>query len=135
LNKKVEVVTNDPVNPTAFLTISGTVDVLYTLTPKRVRLTGVLGTGIKQTVTLETQEKYPLKLMEVRAKNGDNIHFKLAEENEGAVTRYKLTIESVRNTAGHFVDTLFLKTDNPVQPEIQIPVFGNITAMMDTSKQ
>ena len=135
MNKKVEVVTNDPVNPTAFLTITGTVDVLYTLSPKRVRLTGILGTGIRQTVTLVTQEKYPLKLVEVRAKNGDNINYKFAEENEGAVTRYKVTIECVRSTAGNFVDTLFLKTDNPAQPEIQIPVFGNVTAMTGNTNQ
>lgn len=128
-------VTNDPVNPTEFLTITGTVDALYTLSPKRVRLTGILGTGIKQTVTLETQEKYPLKLVAVSAKNGDNIQYKLAEEKDGPVTRYKVTIECVRSSVGNFVDTLFLKTDNPAQPEIQIPIFGNITAMTDTPYQ
>jgi hypothetical protein len=135
LNKKVEVVTNDPDSPTEFLTITGTVDVLYTLSPKRVRLEGVLGTGIKQTVTLETQEKYPLKLVEVRAKNGDNIQYKLAEEKEGDITRYKLTIESIRKDVGSFVDTLLLKTDNATQPEIEIPIFGNVTAMVENTKQ
>jgi hypothetical protein len=135
LNKRVEVVTNDPVNPKEFLVITGTVDVLYTLSPKRVRLTGVLGTGIKQTVTLETQEKYPLKLVEVKAKDGDNIRYKLAEEKDGNVTRYKLTIENIRKDVGRFVDTLYLKTDNALQPEIQIPVFGNVTALTEDAKQ
>lgn len=127
-------VTNDPVNPTEFLTITGTVDVLYTLSPKRVRLAGVLGTGIKQTVTLVTQEKYPLSIVDVRAKAGDNIQYKLSQEKEGSITRYKLIIESIRKDVGSFVDTLFLKTDNATQPEIQIPVFGNITASTDNSK-
>jgi hypothetical protein len=135
LSKKVEVVTNDPANATDFLTITGTVDLLYTLSPKRVRLDGVLGTGIKQTVTLVTQEKYPLKLIEASAKNGDNIQYKLSEEKEGNITKYKLTIESIRKDVGRFVDTLYLKTDSAIQPEIQIPVFGNITAMAENTKQ
>jgi hypothetical protein len=129
------VVTNDPVNPKEFLVITGTVDMLYTLSPKRVRLTGVLGTGIKQTVTLVTQEKYPLKLVEVKAKSGDNIQYKLSEEKEGNVSRYKLSIESIRSEVGRFVDTLYLKTDNALQPEIQIPVFGNITALADEANK
>lgn len=122
----MEVITNDPAGTIQILTITGTVEILYSLSPKRIRLEGVLGTPIKATATLTTQEKYPLKITEVKAKNGDNIKFKLSEEKEGNISRYTLAVESVRKTVGNFADTLVLKTDNPSKPEIELPLFGYI---------
>lgn len=127
--------TNDPATPTQVLSITGIVEILYTLSPKRLRLDGVLGAPIKVIATLVTQEKYPLKVTEIKAKNGDNIKYKLTEEKEGNISRYTLTVESIRKSGGTFVDTLLLKTDNAAKPEIEVPIFGNIAASTDNPKQ
>ena len=57
MKKNIKVYTNDTATPMATLTITGQVDRLYTLSPKRVRLVGVLGSEIKQTLKLATLEK------------------------------------------------------------------------------
>jgi hypothetical protein len=126
LNKKIEVITNDPAGPSVSLSIKGTVDSLYTLYPSRVRLEGFQGETIKQTATLVTKEKYPLHITSVSAKIGDSIAYNLSEEKEENTTRYQVTVESTRKDAGRFVDTLVLKTDYPTLPEITIPVYGFI---------
>lgn len=104
---------------------------LYTLTPRRIRLVGPAGTDLKQTVTLVTQEKYPLKLLEVRAKKGEDIQYALSEKKEGKINRYAVTVECIRKEMGRFIDTIYLKTDNEIQPQIEIPIYGYIKELPD----
>lgn len=135
MNKKAEVFTNDPVKPSATLTITGTVETLYTLSPKRVRLEGFQGEVVKQTVTVVTKEQYPLHVLSATPKTGENIRLNLTEEKEENVTRYKLTVENTRQAPGRFIDTLVLKTDNPTLPEIKIPVYGFIKEPAENSRK
>lgn len=131
LRKRITVITNEEANPKQYLTISGKVERLYTLTPRRIRLVGPPGGDLKQTVTLVTQEEHPLKLLEVRAKKGEDIQYALSEKKEGKINRYALTVECIRKDMGRFIDTIYLKTDNEIQPQIEIPIYGYIKELPD----
>lgn len=126
MKKNIAVYSNDKKNPRQNLTITGQVERLFQLSPRRVRLVGPMGIDLKQIVTLVTEEKYPMNLVEVRAKNGLNIEYQLAEIREGKKNRYELTVANRRKDAGRYVDTIYLKTDSEIRPEIEIPVFGYI---------
>jgi Protein of unknown function (DUF1573) len=134
LKKSVMVYTNDTANPTQSLFISGQVDNLYVLAPSRVRLVGTVGSEIKETLKLTTQEKYPLQLESIRAKHGQYIHYALKKISGGKNAVYEIDVENTRTQAGIFVDTLFVKTDSKIKPEINIPVYGYIQPKPDTTQ-
>jgi hypothetical protein len=39
---------------------------------------------------------------------------------------YLLTVENIKQETGRYFDTIILKTDSEIQPEISISVYGNI---------
>jgi hypothetical protein len=129
------VTTNDTAHPTQTLYISGRVDNLFILTPRRVRLVGPVGSEIKQTLKLTTQEKYPLQLESIRAKHGQYIHYALKKIADGKNAVYQIDVENTRTQAGIFVDTLYVKTDSKISPEIDIPVYGYIQPKSDATQK
>jgi hypothetical protein len=126
LKKSLMVYTNDAAHPTQVLTLTGHVDNLYILSPSRVRLVGPVGTEIKQTLKLTTKEKYPLQLESIRALRGNYIHYALKKIAGGKSAVYEIDVENTRKQEGRFIDTLYVKTDSKVKPQIDIPVYGYI---------
>lgn len=119
---------NDPQTPKLRLGISGDVEKFVTIKPRHVRLFGDVGTAIKQTVTIVPEKKYPFKILETKARNGQFIKYELETQEGPAGTQYKLVIESTRKTKGRYVDSILLKTDSSIRPEIKVNVFGLIRA-------
>ncbi|MCP4681348.1 MAG: DUF1573 domain-containing protein [Desulfobacterales bacterium] len=128
LSKNITVHTNDKKNPRLKLKISGDVKKFATITPKRVHLRGTLGKPIKIPVSIIQEEKYPFKILEVRAENGKNISYKLEEVEKTGKAEYKLIVENKKKEVGKYSDSIILKTDSEVRPEIKIRVSGNISA-------
>jgi len=120
------VITNDPKNPKIKITVSGMVDRVYTLSSRKVKLVGLLGERLSQTVTLVPEKKYPFSVTKLRAKRGKNIRFQLAEVTEADKRRFEVTIENTRDDIGPYFDTVYLTTDSEYVSEITINVFGNI---------
>ena len=126
LNKSVTIYTDDERLPVLSFIISGDVENFVTVTPSRVFLNGIAGTKIMQTVSIRTAEKYPFKIVNTKAMNGEYISYKLEEEKTEKVKSYVLTIENLKTDKGSYFDTVDLETDSKIQPHIKIGVYGNI---------
>lgn len=117
---------NDPHTPKLRLGISGEVERFAVIKPRHVRLFGDVGQDIRQTVTIEPEKKYPFKVLEAKARNGKFIRYELKSEEGPNGMRYRLTIENTRQQPGRFMDSILLKTDSDIRPELRVNVFGLI---------
>ena len=109
------------------LTIAGEVERFVKITPPRVALTGVGSAPMKQVIEIVAEKRYPFRVVGAEAREGKFIRFeiKAVPVSEGP-SHYRLTVENRRVEKGRYYDTITLKTDSPVRPEIPIQVYGNI---------
>jgi hypothetical protein len=124
MKKTAGVYTNDKNRPRQDLVISGPVEKFVTIRPKHVSLRGIAGDSIKGQVTIIPEKKYPFKILDVRAKDGKNINFQLDEVNKSNGQTYELKVENLREKTGRYYDTIILKTDSKVRPELNVRVYG-----------
>jgi hypothetical protein len=124
MKKTAGVYTNDKNRPRQDLVISGPVEKFVTIRPKHVSLRGIAGDSIKGQVTIIPEKKYPFKILDVRAKDGKNINFQLDEVNKSNGQTYELKVENLREKTGRYYDTIILKTDSKVRPELKVRVYG-----------
>ena len=85
---------------------------------------GYAGDAIKGTVTIVPDKKYPFKILDAQAQDGKNIRFELAELNPSSSRGYELKVENLRQQTGRYYDTIILKTDSDVRPELNVRVYG-----------
>lgn len=128
MKKRVTVLTDDPKNKEIPLTITGRVLAIYTLSTKSIKLTGVAGEKIEETIRLIPDKNYPFSVESVTAKKGDNIRVRIDKIKEAEGIQYELTVENTATAPGVYFDTLRLKTDSEIKPEINISVVGRIQA-------
>ncbi len=126
VNKTAIIHSNDPLNPSFTLTISGQVEKFVDLEPKYVRLTGYSGAPISVPVSITPTAKYPFKIIDVTARGGNLIKYTLTERKSDQVSTYTLLIENLKTDKGRYTDLLTLTTDSQIQPSITIRVYGNI---------
>jgi hypothetical protein len=104
---------------------------MYSLDPKSVKLKGVVGETIQETIRMVVNEGYAFKIKEITAKRGENIRFQYEKIEEGDDVVYELTVENTAEKPGVYFDTLYLKTDSQRKPEIDISVVGSIREATD----
>ena len=124
MKKTAGVYTNDKNRPRQDLVISGSVEKFATIRPKHVSLRGFTGDPIKGQVSIIPEKKYPFKILEARAKDGKNINFQLDEVKKAKGPAYELTVVNLREKTGRYYDTIILKTDSKVRPELNVRVYG-----------
>ena len=124
MKKTAGVYTNDKNRPRQDLVISGAVEKFATIRPQHVSLRGFTGDPIKGQVSIIPEKKYPFKILEARAKDGKNIHFQLDEVKKAKGPAYELTVVNLREKNGRYYDTIILKTDSKVRPELNVRVYG-----------
>ena len=123
---------NDPVQASTAVTISGEVDVFVQITPERPQLTGILGKPIQTQVVITPFARYPFKIIKASFEKGMNATVTVEEKkNAENTTEYLLTLKNTRKNPGLFYDNLILKTDSPVRRELKIGVSGNIQKPKD----
>jgi hypothetical protein len=122
MEKSVEVMTNDPQEPVVQLMIKGQVDRFVTITPRVLNLRGVSGETLRGTVNIVPEEKYPFKIIGTQPVDG-KLKVQLNEVQVGGRPAYNLIVENLNTDAGSFNDMVRLKTDNPLQPEMEVRVF------------
>ena len=128
MKKTAGVYTNDKNRPLQDLVISGPVEKFATIRPKHVSLRGYAGDPIKGQVSIISEKKYPFKILDARAQDGKNIKFQLDEVKKSNGPAYELTVENLREKTGRYYDTIILKTDSKVRPELKVRVYGNLRA-------
>ena len=124
MKKTAGVYTNDKNRPRQDLVISGPVEKFVTIRPQHVSLRGIAGDSIKGQVTIIPEKKYPFKILDVQAKDGKNINFQLDEVKKTNGQAYELKVENLREKSGRYYDTIILKTDSKVRPELNVRVYG-----------
>jgi hypothetical protein len=95
--------------------------------PRHVVLNGPAGGSIKRTVMIAPKDKQSFSITEVKAQSGTYIKWELQETVESGKKTYALTVLNLKKEKGRYYDALFLKTDNPMLPEMRIGVSGLIT--------
>lgn len=102
------------------------VEKFATITPRYLKLTGTAGRKIEATATIVPTEKYPFRIVGVRAQTGRHIDYRIDEMTSPQGEGYLLTVANKKMTKGTYSDQILLKTDNATQPEIKISLYGNI---------
>lgn len=118
-----------------YLTIMGHVEQFVDIVPKRAVLNGFAGSPIKTTVKIIPNDKYPFTMKKTRATHTKNIAFTIDETKNSEKKEYVLTVENLHKTKGRYVDTIKLRTDSKIRPEIKIYVIGNILEKPIKEKQ
>ena len=116
--------TNDPTQKNLKLQIEGNVDKFVDINPTRVRMTGQAGQDIFKEVTIVPLEKYPFKIVEARPEKDGNIRVEVKEEKDKKA--YLLTIRNLKQEKARYYDTIVVKTDSKLRPELTISVYCNI---------
>lgn len=126
VTKSVQIYSNDPTLPRATLVIKGPVKRFAAIHPNRISLVGLLGSELRQTVSIIPEAEYPFKIISHRAEKGRFFAYQLLEKQQGRNLVYELTADNLKTDTGWYSDTIILKTDSAVRPELRIPVNGNI---------
>jgi hypothetical protein len=134
LEKSADVMTNDPKEPVVHLTISGSVDRFATITPRMLSLRGVSGETLQGSVNIVPEEKYPFRVLETYALNG-KLKVQLNPAVQGGRAAYALQVENLRTEAGSYNDTVRVKTDHPLQPEMDVRVYVYLRAQPSFEKK
>ncbi len=94
--------------------------------PVYARLVGPVGTDIKKAITITRQKAYPFKIIDAKARKGNDIAFDVQEFSNTGGDGYILTIENKKTAAGRYADTVVLTTDSKIKSTITVPVYGQI---------
>lgn len=95
---------------------------------------GYTGEHLKRKVTITPLEKYPFKILKVRAKNGKDIRFELQKEKSESGFQYALTVENQRLQKGRYFDIITLETDSEIRPTLSLRVYGDIKPRPEEEK-
>ena len=118
--------TNDPRNSVMELMVSGMVEKFAEIRPERVRLSGRVGEPVTAVAEIVPRPDYPFKIKNIRVMNGRHIRFSLANKTAAGNTIYEITVTSTRQDAGSISDVVYLDTDSPIRPTLQVTVSGMI---------
>jgi hypothetical protein len=122
----VVVHTNDPRNAVIELMVGGTVEIFADIQPKHLNLNGKVGEPVSAVVEIVPRPDHPFKIKNVRAMNGRHIQFSLSNKAQVGRSVYELTVTNSRQNPGRISDVIYLDTDSPIRPTLQVPVFGMI---------
>lgn len=126
--------TNDPKQPVVQLAIAGPVERFVAISPRTLNLRGAAGEKLQGTVSIVPEDKYPFKVISAQAREG-RLKVSLSEVKEGGKAAYSLGVESIKTEAGSYNDTVALKTDSPLQPELEVRVFVYLRALPPAEKK
>ena len=127
LHKGFTVYTNDHSKEQVRLEVAGNVMAYLTVTPRQVLLTGMVGKPLRQTVKITPSKGHPFTIKEVKAREGQNVHYKLKPlGRDPGVAGYELVVENSLQKAGDYRDIISIKTDSKEKPSIIIPVSAHI---------
>ncbi len=94
--------------------------------PRHAKIKGTAGSTQKVVINIVPEKKYNFKILSAKAKKGKHIKYGLKDIKRDDQTAYQLTVENTVTTKGRFFDTIELKTDSELLPEISVWVFVDL---------
>lgn len=128
VKKSITVKSNDPVNLSYILTISGKITELITTDPKKINFGSVyVGAETEKAVTVTSDSDFKIKKI---TPSTPSLSTSITEVN---TNMYVINVISKgRSKIGRFSGAINLETDNSLQPKVVIPVFGEIAGDITT---
>lgn len=136
LTKRFRVTTNDSQAPQTQLVVTGKVQALIEISPKRVKIVGYIGDkDLFQDVKIESDKEHRFSVKEVKANNGaGGIIWDLKPlGKEPPEKGYLLRVACNKEAAGRSYDVLLVKTDSKDKPTLRIPVSCNVYKKPDAN--
>ncbi len=118
--------TNDPDQPWHQVVVTGRVEKFVEIRPERVLLKGPAGENFFEDIEIIPRKQHPFTILEVVARYGKNIDYKLMERCSDGKDRCVLRVQNTSREKGRYVDVLKLRTDSDIHPTINIYVTGVI---------
>jgi hypothetical protein len=115
--------------------VSGQVDSVVDIRPRRVMLFGIQDQSLKTRVSITPGEKYPFKIVDIRSRYGKHLKLNLEKSEDSDKLRYFLNIENTLQTPGRYTDVIYLETDSEIRPSLQIFVSVSIIAQQKSKKE
>jgi hypothetical protein len=134
MDKSAEVMSNDPREPVVHLVMVGNVDKFVTITPRMLNLRGKAGERLQGTLTIVPEEKFPFRLTGVQSRDG-RVKANFSEIRQEGRAAYAVSVENLKSEAGSYSDTLVLKTDSPLQPQLEARVYVYLRAAETPGKK
>ena len=88
-------------------------------------LWGAKGKVPREHLDMINNHKNPMKIIGVESDLRDNIVWQLEEIKPGYV--YRLEVEDISEKAGDYMGHLYVRTDNPLKPELVIIINGHVS--------
>lgn len=126
ITETVSIQTNDTAQPHLNVTLTGFVEKIVDISPNRAMLVGEAGKPLTRQIRITPQKGYLMKILNTRAKSGEFIKLRIEEVKTSGDISYILHIENLKQEKGRYNDMVFIETDNPKLPQIQLYVNGNI---------
>ena len=132
LHKGFSVFTNDPFNERVRLEVAGQVMAYLSVSPPTVRLVGLVGRDLKQTVRITASPGHPFKVEGITTQHGENLRYELKPlAQRSGSAGYELLVENTLPKPGNYRDLIIVRTDCREKPSISIPVYGRILSTPD----
>jgi hypothetical protein len=126
MRKSISVETNDPIQPEHSLLVRGFVKKLYTISHRSVTLRGPVGGNITNVITIVPEEEYRFRITEATMESGTHVRLTWKAYQAKSGTAYRIRATNLKKEKGRYFDTMRLKTDSTIQPEVRVSVYGNI---------
>lgn len=127
ITKSSKAYTNDQRNKEINLTLAGPVEAFADITPSQVQFNGPMGTAMKQRVMIFPKKERPFKITGSKAREGRYLRFELKETtDDSGRAGYIVDVENLKTDVGNYYDNIFLEIDSPIQPKLDLRVYGNI---------
>ena len=126
MKHRATVYTDDPDNATIELIMTGEVISPADVNPKVARLVGQAGNPIQTDVIITPPAINIFDIIDVKAKDGTNIRFKLEKKAKSDPQQFILHITNLKPGPGRYFDKITLTTTSTISPKIDIRVFGII---------
>jgi hypothetical protein len=123
MKKTTLVRTDDPEKSRLTVTVTGKVDQVVTISPKRVYLQGNQGDTLETMVEITPSQKYQFSILGLKQKNNTNIKASLIAP-EGDKKSWRIRVKAESDKAGQLSDLLTLKTDSKYRPSLAIRVYA-----------
>ncbi|MCP3922966.1 MAG: DUF1573 domain-containing protein [Desulfobacterales bacterium] len=122
VSKSILVESTDPKKGKFYLKLKGSVESFADINPRRVRLIGNFKDKIKSEIRIISKEKYPFKILEVSINDKTKVKFTLNKVKEDKISEYLLVVENLSMKKDRYFDTVTIKTDSKLKPEILLPL-------------
>ncbi|MBN2420590.1 MAG: hypothetical protein JXL81_14460 [Deltaproteobacteria bacterium] len=129
-NDTVILKTSSEIKPEIVIKVNGkiTAPQIAEIYPRSVSLNGTVGESIRADVTITPLKEYPFQIVAVKPRDGRNINVKLEDNEKKGETSYKLTVNNIKQDEGRYRDSIVIKTNSEINPEIEVGVNGWIKA-------